>query len=202
MNCSQIIVSFSLIFNYLIYIPYVSKIAQTILKFLLKHELLSRDGILVKVTFNTAFTNTRQWLTCLLSLIPWGHIGPQQHSSREHGFGMSSLALPMSFRRPSPPRRHSFAKMFWLAHFQFSLWIPVRSLLGDICCWLSSVWPINHHFLFFIFVCIGACLVLSHKPSFETLSGHLMLRIFRRHLLVKVWSLWVFVYVIRHVSEP
>lgn len=33
-------------------------------------------------------------------------------------------------------------------------------------------------------------------------SGHLMLMMFPRHLLIKVCSLWVFDLVVLHVSEP
>ena len=33
-------------------------------------------------------------------------------------------------------------------------------------------------------------------------SGHMMLMMFLRHLLIKVCSLWVFDFVVLHVSEP
>ena len=65
-----------------------------------------------------------------------------------------------------------------------------------------SVWPIQPHLRFLISVSIGVCFVLSHSCSFETTSGHLMLRMVLRHLLVNVCSLWVLVLVTRHVSEP
>ena len=52
-----------------------------------------------------------------------------------------------------------------------------------------SVWPIQPHLRFLICVSIGVCFVLSHSCSFETTSGHLMLRMFLRHLLVNVCSL-------------
>ena len=64
------------------------------------------------------------------------------------------------------------------------------------------VLPIHPHFRFWISVSIGACLVLSHSCLFETTSGHLMPRMFLRHLLVNVWSLWVLVLVTRQVSAP
>ena len=62
--------------------------------------------------------------------------------------------------------------------------------------------PIRHHLRFLISVSIGVCFVLSHSCSCETTSGHLMLRMVLRHLLVNVCSLWVLVLVTRHVSEP
>ena len=64
------------------------------------------------------------------------------------------------------------------------------------------VWPIHPHFHFWISVSIGACLVLSHSCLFETTSGHLMPRMFLKHLLINVWSLWVLVLVTRQVSAP
>ena len=63
------------------------------------------------------------------------------------------------------------------------------------------MWPIQPHLHFLISVSIGVCFVLSHSCPFETTLCHLMLRMFLRHLLVNVCSLWVLVLVTRHVSE-
>ena len=42
-----------------------------------------------------------------------------------------------------------------------------------------SVWPIQHHLrFFFISISMGVCFALFHSSSFETTSGHLMLRMF------------------------
>ena len=67
---------------------------------------------------------------------------------------------------------------------------------------LRSVWPIHPHFRFWISCPMGTCLVLSHRSWLEITSGHLMLRMLRRHLLMKACSLPEFVLVVRHVSEP
>ena len=46
-----------------------------------------------------------------------------------------------------------------------------------------SVWSIQPHLRFLISVSIiGVCFVLSHSCSFETTSGHLMLKMFLRHV--------------------
>ena len=65
-----------------------------------------------------------------------------------------------------------------------------------------KVWPIQLHFRFLISSSIGVWLVSSQSSSLEIVSGHLMFRMFLRHLLVKVWSLWVLDLVTLHVSEP
>ena len=65
-----------------------------------------------------------------------------------------------------------------------------------------SVWPIQTHLRFFISISMGVCFALFHSSLFETTSGHLMLRMFLRHLLVNVCNFWVLVLVTRHVSEP
>ncbi|KAL8561197.1 hypothetical protein ACOMHN_029268 [Nucella lapillus] len=67
---------------------------------------------------------------------------------------------------------------------------------------LRIVWPIHPHFLFLMSSPIGVCFVLVHRSSFEMTSGHLMLRMLRRHLLMNVCSFFLFVLVVRHVSEP
>ena len=66
-----------------------------------------------------------------------------------------------------------------------------RACLVMLDVGFRSVWPIQPHLRFLISVSIGVCFVLSHSCSFETTSGNLMLRMFLRHLLVNVCSLWV-----------
>ena len=49
-----------------------------------------------------------------------------------------------------------------------------------------SVYPIQLHFLFFILISTGSCLVLSHSVVLDTLCDHFSCKILRRHLLMKV----------------
>ena len=76
-----------------------------------------------------------------------------------------------------------------------------RACLVMLDAGFHSVWPFHPHLHFLISVSIGVCFVLSHSCSSETTSGHLMLRMFLRHQLVNVCSLWVLVLVTCHVSE-
>ena len=86
--------------------------------------------------------------------------------------------------------------------FRFPCGFQSRACLVMLDAGFRRVWPIHPHFLFLMSISIGAWLVLSHSCSLETTSGHLMLRMFLRHLLVNVCSLWVLDLVTRHVSEP
>ena len=70
-------------------------------------------------------------------------------------------------------------------NFSLSLWIPFQSLSCDVG-FRRSVWPIHLHLRVLISVSSGDCLVMFHRSSMETTSGHLMFRIFLRHLLVNV----------------
>ena len=69
--------------------------------------------------------------------------------------------------------------------FHFPCGFQARACLVMFDAGLHSVWPIHPHFLLLMSVSIKACLVLSHSCSLETTSGHLVLRMLRRHLLVK-----------------
>ena len=120
---------------------------------------------------------TRFWLVLLSS----AHVVPAAFISalvflRQVCFGRPTLRFPCGFQS--------------------------RACLVMLDAGFRSVWPIQPHLCFLISVSIGVCFVLSHSCSFETTSGHLMLRMFLRHLLVNVCSLWVLVLVTRHVSEP
>ena len=52
-----------------------------------------------------------------------------------------------------------------------------------------SVWPIQLHFLLLIVVLISSCLVFFQSCLFDILLGHHTLRMYRRRLLMKTWSL-------------
>ena len=86
--------------------------------------------------------------------------------------------------------------------FRFPCGFQSRACLVTFAAGFRRMWPILPHFRFWISVSIGACVVLSHSCLFETTFGHLMPRMFLRHLLVNVWSLWVLVLVTRQVSAP
>ena len=113
---------------------------------------------------------TRFWLVLLSS----AHVVPAAFISalvllRQVCFGRPTLRFPCGFQS--------------------------RACLVMLDAGFRSVWPIQPHLRFLISVSIGVCFVLSHSCSFETTSGHLMLRMFLRHLLVNVCSLWVLVLV-------
>ena len=111
----------------------------------------------------------------------------------------SAHVIPAAFTSVSMLLRHV---CFGRPTFRFPCGFHSRACLVTLEAGLRSVWPIHPHFLFLTSDSIGICLVLSHSCSLETTSGHLMLRMFLRHLLVNVWSLWVLVLVTRQVSEP
>ena len=77
-----------------------------------------------------------------------------------------------------------------------------RACLVMLDTGFRSVWPIQPHLRFFIYILMGVCFALFHSSSFETTSGHQILRMFPRHLLVNVCNFLVLVLVTRHVSEP
>ena len=86
--------------------------------------------------------------------------------------------------------------------FRFPCGFQSRACLVISVAGFRSVWPIHPHFRCLISVSIGACFVLSYNSLLETTSGHLMFRIFLRHLLLNVCSLWVMVFVALQVSAP
>ena len=109
----------------------------------------------------TPFQRTRFWLVLFSS----AHVIPAALVSasmllRQVCFGRPTLRFPCGF--------HSKACLVML-HSGF-----------------RKVWPIQLHFLFLISVSIGVWFVLAHSCSFEIVSGHLMLRMFLRHLLMNV----------------
>jgi hypothetical protein len=55
------------------------------------------------------------------------------------------------------------------------------------------VWPIQHYFLFFIWIEIGCWLVIFHRSSFYIISSRLMLIIRRKQWLIKPCTLLVIV---------
>ena len=133
-----------------------------------------------------------------------GNIGPPQPSSNGRGSGRSSSARPMSFRRPSPLRRYSCAKSVWVDPLSAFLvgssqepgwW---RLLQAFIECGLSI--PI------FVSRSLSLLGLASSCPTAvclrRLLAAWSMPRMFLRHLLVNVWSLWVLVLVTRQVSAP
>ena len=64
-----------------------------------------------------------------------------------------------------------------------------------------SVWPIQLHFLVFICISIGFCLVFSHRSSFDIVSGHVICRILLKHLFIKVCILLLFICITLHASQ-
>ena len=109
---------------------------------------------------------TRFWLVLLSS----AHVIPAAFISA------SVLLRQVCFGRPT---------------LRFPCGFQSRACLVMLDAGFRSVWPIQPHLRFLISVSIGVCFVLSHSCSFETTSGHLMLRIVLRHLLVNVCNLWV-----------
>ena len=113
--------------------------------------------------------------------------GSQQHLSSELGSGWSSLArphvVPAAFISASVLLRQV---CFVRPTLCFPCGFQSRACLVMLDAGFRSVWPIQPHLLFLISVSIGVCFVLSHNCSFETTSGHLMLRMFLRHLSVNV----------------
>ena len=125
----------------------------------------------------TLLQRTRFWLV-LFSLA---------HGVRAAFISASVLLRQVCFGRPT---------------LRFPCGFQSRACLVMLDAGFRSMWPIQPHLRFLISISIGVCFVLSHSCSFETTSGHLILRMFLRHLLVNVCSLWVLVLVTRHVSEP
>ena len=111
----------------------------------------------------------------------------------------SAHVLPVAFISASVLLRQV---CFGRPTFSFPCGFQSRACLVMLDPGFRSVWPVQPHLRFLISVSIGVCFVLSHNCSFETTSGHLMLRMFLRHLLVNVCSLWLLVLVTCHVSEP
>ena len=64
-----------------------------------------------------------------------------------------------------------------------------------------SACPTHFHFLCLIWIDMGSWLALFHSSVFGTLSCHFNWRIWRRHLLMKVWILFELPVVTLHVSE-
>ena len=110
----------------------------------------------------------------------------------------SLLALSTTFRLPSPQRQVCFVR----PTFRFPCGFQASACLVTLEADLWSVWSIHPQFRFLISESIGAGLILSRSCWFAKNSGHLMLRMFLRHLLINVWSLRVLVFVTRQVSEP
>ena len=98
---------------------------------------------------------TRFWLVLLSS----AHVVPAAFISasvlfRQFCFGRPTLSFPCGFQS--------------------------RACLVMLDAGFRSMWPIQPHLRFLISVSVGVCFVLSHSCSFETTSGHLMLRMFLR----------------------
>jgi hypothetical protein len=53
------------------------------------------------------------------------------------------------------------------------------------------VWPIQRHFLLFIWIAIGCWFVIFHRSSFDIISGHLILIIPHKQRLIKPCNLLV-----------
>jgi len=66
---------------------------------------------------------------------------------------------------------------------------------------LRNVCPIQFHFLLFIWVSIGFCLVILHSSSFVFLSVHFIFIIRLKHLFINVCNLLVIWLVVFQVSQ-
>ena len=86
--------------------------------------------------------------------------------------------------------------------FCFPCGFQLRACLVTFEPGLWSLWLMYLHFPFLSSESTWACLVLSQSCLLEITSGHLILRMFLRPLLMNVWSLWVLDFVTRQVSEP
>ena len=124
--------------------------------------VLDGDALpLAQMTQITLLQRTRFWLVLFSS----AHVVPAAFISA------SVLLRQVCFGRPT---------------FRFPCGFQSRACLVMLDAGFGSVWPIQPHLRFLISVSIGVCFVLSHSCLFETTSGHLMLRMFLRHLLVKL----------------
>ena len=104
--------------------------------------------------------------------------------------------LLMSF---SSSRRQVFRGLplfLWPWGFQFRAWRPMQ--LGG----LRSVWPSHLHLLRRMSSSTGVCCVLAHRVSLLIISGQWILRILRKHWLIKVWIFFIDALVVRNVSAP
>ena len=102
--------------------------------------------------------------------------------------------LLMSF---SSSRRQVFRGLplfLWPWWFQFRAWWPM--LLGG----LHSIWPSQLHLLCRMSSSTGVCCVLARRFSLLIVSGQWILRILRKHWLIKVWIFFIDALVVRHVS--
>ena len=112
----------------------------------------------------------------------------------------SSLHLiPIAFNSSSTLLRHV---CLGLPTFLFPWGFQLSACLVIFVAGFRRVWPIHPHSLLFICVIICSCPVLPHSSSLGIISGHLICTTFLRHLFMNVCSLFVFVFVICHVSEP
>ena len=114
-----------------------------------------------------AATTPRQRTLFWATFFNWAQVKPASFASDSTDLLQVCLGLP-TFLFP--------------CGFQSSACLVMFS--GD----LRRVWPIHPHFLLFISMLMGSCLVFSHRLVFDMVSGHLMLRIWRRHLLTKDWT--------------
>ena len=112
----------------------------------------------------------------------------------------SSLHLiPIVFNSSSTLLRHV---CLGLATFLFPWGFQLSACLFVFVAGYRRVWPIHLHFLLFISVIICSCPFLSHSSSLGIIAGHLICSTFLRHLFMNFCSLFVFVFVTRHVTEP
>ena len=68
--------------------------------------------------------------------------------------------------------------LLFFSRFSLSTPLPFTLRNSTAChfitpCGLRYIWPIQHHFLSFIFCSVGICFVLCHNSSFEILTGYM-----------------------------
>ena len=87
-------------------------------------------------------------------------------------------------------------------HFLFPWGFQSKAWLVTFDVSFLKVCPIHCNFLLQIWISVDFWLALFHSSEFCTMSAHSSLRICRRHLLRKVWTLMVLLEVTIHVLEP
>ena len=86
--------------------------------------------------------------------------------------------------------------------FLFPCGFQSKACLMTLLVCFQRVCPIHVHFLLAISFLMLCWSVLLQISLFVVLSWHLVFRMYLRHLLMNVCSIWVVVLVTLHVSEP
>ena len=112
---------------------------------------------------------------------------------------VSFQVIPILLSSVVSPLRQVF---FGLPLFRCPWGFHSRACLVMCVSFFLRVCPIHFHFLALIVWVVGCCLVLLHNSLLDILFGHLMLRMFLKHLLTKVWIDLMDAAVSLQVSDP